>query len=118
MGIIAINGVLVYAYHGVGEQERRVGNEFEVSVRLHVPESERAVASDLIDDTVNYAEVVEIIKREMSVPSKLLEHVAGRIRKSIIQRYGSAVTAGEVTVEKLGPPIAAQLRSVSYTLTW
>lgn len=118
MGVISINGLRLTAYHGVMEQERRVGNTFEVNVALDVPASDRAEASDCLDDTINYAQVVEIVKREMSVPSRLLEHVAGRIKNHIIADFGHMVAAGKVEVKKLAPPISGEMDSVSYLCQW
>lgn len=115
MGRIAVNGLLLRAAHGVSEQERRVGTDFEVSLWVDVPMSERAEVTDSLDDTISYAELVEIAREQMAVPSLLIEHAAGRIARAIRQRYGAMIAAGEVTVAKLAPPITAQLRGVSYT---
>lgn len=115
MGRIAVNGLRLRAAHGVTEQERRVGNDFEVSVWVDVPRSERASVTDCLDDTINYAELVEIVKEQMSVPSVLIEHVAGRIARAVRSKYGVMISGGEVTVSKLAPPISAQLHSVSFT---
>ena len=118
MGIIAINGLKIRARHGVYEQERRVGNDFEVTLRLDVPCSDAAMDTDSLGDTINYAEAVDIIKSEMSMPSRLLEHVAGRIRLALEQAYPGKIAGGELTVATLAPPIQAQLASVSYTTRW
>lgn len=118
MGIIAINGLKIFARHGVYEQERRVGNDFEVTLRLDVPSSDAAMDTDNLCDTINYAEAVGIIKDEMSMPSRLLEHVAGRIRCRLEQAYHGKIAGGELTVAKLTPPIPAELASVSYTTIW
>lgn len=118
MGIIAINGLRLWAKHGVFDQERRVGNEFEVTLRLDVPASDAAMDTDNLDDTINYAEVVEIIKSEMSIPSRLIEHVAGRIHRSLEARFPGQIAGGELTVSKLAPPIPAELVSVSFTTRW
>ena len=67
-----------YAYHGVALQETRVGNTFVVNLVLTAP-LEKAVADDTLEDTINYAVVYEVVKREMAIPSKLIEHAAGRI---------------------------------------
>lgn len=116
--MISIRGLRLNGRHGVLDQERRVGNEFEIDIELVVPASEQAMLTDSLTDTVNYAEVVMMAKREMSIPSKLIEAVAGRIKNAIIDRYGSMIAAGSITISKLAPPIPAQLASVSYTCTW
>lgn len=116
MVTIEINGLRLYARHGVGEQERVVGNEFEVTLHLQC-RVDRATVSDNVDDTVNYADVVETVRREMEIPSRLLEHVAARIRDAVSGRY-PLVAGGMVRVAKLTPPIPCQLSSVAVILYW
>ena len=118
MGIISVNGLRIQAFHGVTEQERVVGNDFVVSVSIDVPMSDKAMKSDSLDDTINYAELIHIIKKEMAKPSSLIEHVAGRIRKEIESHWPDIVVGGTVTVEKLAPPVSVELDSVSYTTKW
>lgn len=118
MGVISITGLRLMARHGVMEQERRVGNEFEVDISLTVPMADRAMLTDSLEDTVNYARVVEIVKEEMSMPSRLIEAVAGRIRRRIADEFGPAVQRGSITISKIAPPISAQLQKVSFTTTW
>lgn len=118
MDVISINGLRLTAHHGVFDQERRVGNEFEVNVKLHVAAAYHVMMSDDINDAVNYAEVVEIVKKEMAIPSKLIENAAGRIRNALRERFGKQICGGEVTVAKLAPPIPGQLASVSFTTSW
>lgn len=113
---IYINKLRIRAFHGVFEQERTVGNIFEVSVALTAGCRE-AMLNDNLDGTVNYAEVVKLIKDEMRKPSKLLENVAYRIYKAVCSRYPS-VTSGEITVSKPAPPVSAQLDSVGFCLKW
>ena len=97
--------------------ERVVGNDFEVDLRLVYP-SDAAVESDRLDATLNYADVVDEVKRVMGEPSALLEHVAGRIRRGLMTRF-PRIESGMIRVAKLNPPIAGtKLRSVAVTLNW
>lgn len=116
MEMIEIRGLEVEARHGVGAQERAVGNLFRVDVTLTLDLS-RAMESDCVDDTVNYADVVALVRDEMAVPSNLLENVAWRIRRAVCRRY-PAVAAGSVRVEKVHPPIPAFTGSVAVTTAW
>lgn len=102
---ICLKNVRLYAYHGVLEQERRVGGEYSVSLRVHY-NIYKAMDTDDVADTLNYAQLLEIVKREMAVPSNLLEHVAGRIGKSIFQKFPQS-EAIDLTVTKLNPPMGA-----------
>lgn len=116
-GIIEINKLRLYAYHGVLEQEHRVGNEFEVSVKLIYP-FDTAMNNDNISGTLNYARVIDIIKNEMLIHSNLLEHVIKRIRTSLVTQYPQ-IKGGSITIAKLSPPIAnTQLDSVAITYKW
>ena len=102
---IFLDGVRLYAFHGVEEQERRVGGWFTVSVRAQYDIS-RAMETDSVSDTLSYADVFQIVKREMAQPSQLLEHVAGRMARAIISEFPDVETV-KVTVIKQNPPMGA-----------
>ena len=103
-----------YAYHGVQEQERRVGNTFVVDLTLTAP-LEKAVQSDQLEDTINYAEVYELTKQEMNIPSQLLEHVAGRICRALRHHFPQLEQI-EIRVSKLNPPFGGDVHSASVLL--
>ena len=103
-----------YAYHGVLEQERRVGNTFVVDLTLTAP-LEKAVQSDQLEDTINYAEVYELTKQEMNIPSQLLEHVAGRICRALRHHFPQ-IEQSEIRVSKLNPPFGGDVHSASVLL--
>ena len=115
-GYISVEGLRVFAYHGVEPQETQVGNTFEVSVTVAFP-CEHAMRTDRLDLTINYAEIVDIIKAEMNFPSKLLEHVAFRIYEAITRRF-IQVTCGTISIYKLQPPIEAELSRVGFCFRW
>lgn len=115
-GYIEINGLRVYANHGVSPQEKAVGNVFEISVKLYFA-CEHAMRTDRIDLTVNYADVIELIKSEMRYPCQLLEHAAFRLYESMTRRY-SSVYGGEIKLYKLQPPVSAEVAAVGFTFTW
>ena len=73
-----LKDICCFAYHGVAPQENIIGNEYIINLKLKVDISQ-AIQTDDVVDTVNYAEIHEAVKAEMSIPSKLLEHVCGRI---------------------------------------
>ena len=103
-----------YAYHGVMEQERRVGGEYSVSLTVEADLTDAARTDD-VADTINYAELYELVKREMVVPSKLLEHVAARIGRCAIEEY-ERITAVTVKVTKLNPPMGADSKGAAVEL--
>ena len=108
---ICLNEIRLYAFHGVLEQERRVGGEYSVSLRVHY-NIYKAMETDNVADTLNYAQLLKIVKREMAVPSNLLEHVAGRIGKTVFHEFPQA-EAIDLTVTKLNPPMGADCAGAS-----
>ena len=100
-----------YAYHGVMEQERRVGGEYLVTLSVEADLS-RAVASDDVADTVNYAQLYDVVAREMGQPSKLLEHVAGRIGQRVLETFPQ-VESLCVRITKCNPPMGADCKGAS-----
>ncbi|MDE6127102.1 MAG: dihydroneopterin aldolase [Muribaculaceae bacterium] len=115
-GRIEINRLKIYAYHGVGEQERIVGNEFEVSVSLTYP-SLRVAESDTVPMAINYADVIELVNEQMARPSSLLENVAWRIRQAVVNRYPE-VNQGRVKVAKITPPLPCSLAEAAAVIEW
>ena len=101
---ISLNRLRFHARHGL-PQERATGGEFIVSVRAKYL-FDKALESDNVDDTINYAEIFEIINKEMLTPSCLLEHLAGRIGRSIFNRM-PMIESLDITVEKTNPPMGA-----------
>ena len=103
-----------YAYHGVDPQETHVGNLFIVDLILTV-DVINAIGSDCLDDTVNYVEVYEVVKSEMDVPSKLIEHVAGRIIKVLKNRFPK-IEHVQIKLSKLNPPFGGDIQSAAILL--
>ncbi len=102
---ISLRNVRFHAFHGVMPQERRVGGDFLVNLRVGYP-LEQAVQSDEVGDTLNYATLYEVVKTEMMQPSNLLEHVAGRIADAIVKRFPQ-VTSIDLALTKQNPPMGA-----------
>ena len=92
-----------HAYHGVEPQERKVGNDYLLSLRLQYP-IDAAMLSDNVLDTVNYADVYRIAEQEMQVPSNLRERVAYRMADRIFRRF-AFVEAVDIQLTKLNPPM-------------
>ncbi|MBQ8463634.1 MAG: dihydroneopterin aldolase [Prevotella sp.] len=114
-GVVFLRDVRLYAFHGVLPQERRVGGWFLVSLRVHYYNVMKACSSDDVDDTLNYAVLLDIVRREMQQPSSLLEHVAGRIARSVFDRYPDADSV-DVTLTKENPPMGGSLQGAGVEL--
>ena len=102
---ITLRNVRFHAFHGVLPQERQVGGDFMVTLRVGCP-LERAMETDDVADTIDYSALYAIVEREMAVPLKLLEHVAGRIVKAVTAAFPE-VTSVDLELTKLNPPMGA-----------
>lgn len=102
-GYIYLKHLQFTAYHGVDPQERTVGNNYTLDVRIQYP-LDTAMVSDNVLDTLNYAEVYSILEQEMHVPSNLLERVAYRMADRIFRRF-SFIETVDISLSKLNPPM-------------
>ena len=115
MDCIELKKLTFHAYHGVTEQERIIGNNYRVDLKLFLDLS-KAAESDNLEDTVNYADIFGLVKEEMAVPSQLLEHIAGRTVCKIKQKYPylSKIT---IRLAKINPPIKGELREAAVIIS-
>ena len=114
MGIIEIEGMEFYAYHGHFPVEQVVGNRFIVDLTLFTDCTKAAKSDDLVD-ALNYQEVYLVVKEEMQIASHLLEHVAGRILQRLYREFESLEKA-QVKISKLNPPMGGEIGKVSVTM--
>jgi dihydroneopterin aldolase len=113
-GEIILDRVRIYAYHGVLPQERTVGANFLVTVRA-TAEIGQAVDTDELDGTIDYSKLLEVVQKEMAQPSKLVEHVAGRIGRQVLKCFPT-VSSVIVEVIKENPPMAADCNGAGIKL--
>lgn len=116
MGLIQIEGMEFFAYHGCFKEEQLIGTHFKVDIALTtdttIPEQ-----SDNIKDAVNYQVIYAIIKKEMFQHSHLLEHVAWRIINALYGNFPN-VKHIQVKVAKINPALAegGKVQQVSVTV--
>lgn len=111
---ILLENIKIYAHHGVFDQETKVGNNFRIDVKIKADIS-KATTSDSLEDTISYATVYQIIEKEMEVPSKLLEHVGGRIIRSLKTSFAN-IDEVELRISKQNPPTGGQVEYASIIL--
>ena len=107
---IELKGLQFYSLHGLYDEEKKIGGEFVVDVLAEL--NHEAVSS--IKETVNYAEVFAIIKKEMNEPRELLETLTQSIAENIHTNF-PAIKKIEVRVEKKVPPIVGFNGTVAAT---
>lgn len=114
MSTISIEGMEFHAYHGCLPEEQVIGNKFIIDLYIETDTS-KAEESDNLEDTVNYSEVYNLVKKEMDIKSKLLEHIGRRILNSLKINL-SQIEYARLKVSKMNPSLGGQVESVSLTL--
>ena len=99
---ISLNNVRFRAYHGLYPEERQKGNDFVVNLQVSFPPISGSVVS--LEDTIDYAELFEIINATMQEPVDLLETVVQTITHNVSKKFPQ-VKRIDISVEKLNPPI-------------
>ena len=115
MGLIIIENMEFYSFHGHFKEERIVGNKFLVDVTI---ETDMVIPSesDNLKDAVNYQRVYELIKQQMELKSYLLEHIAGRILEALYAEMEGIIKI-TVKVSKMNPSMGGKIGSVSVVLS-
>ncbi|MDX2283050.1 MAG: dihydroneopterin aldolase [Bacteroidia bacterium] len=115
MGQIALEGIEIWAYHGVHARERQQGNAYTVDVYLEAP-LEAAAESDALADTVDYFQVYRTVLQVMDQPANLLERLAGQIAGQILAQF-ALVEACRVRVSKKRPMSMGKCAQTAVELT-
>jgi dihydroneopterin aldolase len=115
MGLIKIENMEFYSFHGHFKEERIVGNKFLVDLTIETDMTVPA-KSDNLKDAVNYQRAYEIVKSQMEMKSYLLEHIAERILDAIYSEM-EGIQKVTVKVSKLNPPLGGKIGSVSIVLS-
>jgi len=114
MSTIRLKNIRIFTNHGCLIEEEKIGSDYLVNLTVKAQLNE-AAATDNLKDTVDYVHLQHIVKNEMAVRSKLLEHVGQRIIDRIFLEI-SLVDEAEVTISKLNPPIGGDVEEVSVTM--
>ncbi len=115
MGLIQLEGMEFYAYHGCFKEERVAGNHFVIDLSIERDLSS-AAQTDNLRDTLNYQEAYSLIKKEMVKKSYLLEHIAERILKALYAKF-QGIEKATVKVSKMNPPMGGKIKQVSVVLS-
>ena len=111
MGIIRLQNIRTFSFHGCLNEEASIGSDYRIDleVKCNLKQSSQ---SDELKDTVDYVYLNKIVVEEMAIRSKLLEHVAHRIITRIFSEIPS-VSRILLAVSKLNPPIGGDVEAVT-----
>lgn len=110
MSKITLENMKFHAYHGCLDFEKEQGNTFFVSLTMEL-DTNKAELSDNLEDTLNYQEVYDVVKREMERPSDLIEHVARRIKDAVTRTFPS-IKSLKIELSKMNPPLGGDVERV------
>jgi dihydroneopterin aldolase len=109
MFTINLHNLIFHSFHGVYDEERILGNTFEVNVSVEF-NPDKPITS--LEHTINYATIYEIIKQRMLMATALLETLAQELTQEIYN-FDTRIKTISVSVEKKNPPISNMEGSVS-----
>lgn len=113
---IALSGLRFHAFHGVLPEEKQLGNQFEVNLSVFI-KNNLLIEEDILEGTISYVPLFEIVKKEMEIPRATLENLAFRIQKKVKEAFPNIIR-GKVSIEKISPPIPGMIGSAKVTLNF
>ena len=115
MGIIRIEDMEFYSFHGHFKEEQIVGNKFLIDLEIET-DLEPAGISDRLEDAADYSVACRLVKLEMEKKSKLLENIAKRILDSLHANMKN-IKKATVRIRKMNPPVGGKVGSVSVIMS-
>ncbi|UBM58307.1 dihydroneopterin aldolase [Marinilongibacter aquaticus] len=103
MGLISLEGMEFFAYHGFYDEEQKIGNKYSIDLSIET-DLQEAASTDLLKNTINYEELYQLVLHVMQHKHRLLEHVGHQIIERIKGTY-QGVEKVTVSVSKYNPPI-------------
>lgn len=113
--VIEVNGIQLYAHHGCLPEEARIGGHYIVDIAL-LTDFQSAAETDELNLTVDYVAINQIVKDEMAIRSKLIEHVGQRINLRIRKEL-QGIHQLRVKITKLTPPINGDVKNVAIIIS-
>ncbi len=114
MSSIKLKNIRIFANHGCLTEEEKIGSDYLVNLTVKANLSS-AAQSDRLSETVDYVHLNRIVKEQMAIRSKLLEHVGQRIINAVFEEI-PLVSDIKVRVSKMNPPIGGDVEDVSVTM--
>lgn len=105
-GKVFIDDLRLHAYHGVMPQERIVGQDYKVCIEAEY-DLRKAAETDSLQYALNYAAMCKVAEDEMAKPVQLLETVAMRMAKSLLDTFKEIQTVS-VKITKINPPMQVE----------
>ncbi len=115
MVFIHLHNLRFFSFHGVHEEEKILGNDYEANISVGFEPSTNIIRH--LDETLDYTAIFQLVKQRMDIPTPLLETIAMEISAAIQSKYTS-VTKISVSIKKLHPPINNFKGAVGVSFEW
>lgn len=99
---IELKGLRFFGEHGMYQEERKVGNQFEIDLEVSYKVPKQIITE--IEQTVNYVEIYRIVEEQFSEYRNLLETCAMEICQSLHEHF-SEIKKVSISIKKINPPI-------------
>jgi dihydroneopterin aldolase len=106
---IGLEGMEFYAYHGVYEEERKIGGKYIVDVLVYTNAKDAELHDDL-NGTVNYEQIYKVVEQNMQQPVKLIERLVRKIMDDI-RLFVVKEDTIRIKIRKLNPPLGAKVKA-------
>jgi dihydroneopterin aldolase len=114
--VLEVRGVRVMGTHGVLDKERVTPQPFEFDLDVAFDMSVAGV-SDALDDTVDYAALIDAAAEVVTGPwCALLERLATLMGTAVL-RVDKRIHSVDVVIRKLEPPVPYEMTSAGVRLT-
>lgn len=100
--VVRLENLKFYSFIGVFPEERMIGNDFILNISVSF--NATRFKSENLDTTISYADIYEIVAKEMQIKWLLLESVAKEIGDNILNKW-DFITEISIKIEKVNPPI-------------
>ena len=112
---VELRALSIYTHHGVTDAEQEVGQRLEFDVSFDVPDCD-AVLTDRLEDTVDYAQVCDIVALAATERSyRTLERLCQVIGERLMERY--RCESVRVRASKPEPPLPLAIQEVAVEVT-
>ncbi|WP_185870836.1 dihydroneopterin aldolase [Blattabacterium cuenoti] len=117
MGRIILENIKLFGYHGCMPEEKYVGTNYIINIEIELDFYNASITDDL-SKTINYVHLYSIVKKEMSINSKLIENVAQRIIEKINNKFNNLIEYSKIKLCKENPPLHSNVDRVCVVLEY
>jgi dihydroneopterin aldolase len=112
---IRLEEMVFYGFHGVYDEERKLGQRFIVSVTIQTnPKHDKRIHH--LEDTLDYTKVYDLVKIVMETHQyHLLENCANKILDEMLESF-ELIEQAEVSIKKPSVPIQGTLKYVEVSM--